>query len=102
MQVKKISGEVKAIVGKGGQVTIPAGKRKKDGIKEGKFIRWNSFGRKLYVANYKNGIRDGKTKEFFINRFNERIKLYEKTFRNGKVISKIIYKNKSSSFYFYS
>lgn len=38
MQVKKISGEVKAIVGKGGQVTIPAGKRKKQGIKEGDLL----------------------------------------------------------------
>lgn len=38
MQVKKISGKVKAIVGKGGQVTIPAGTRKKYGIKEGDLV----------------------------------------------------------------
>ena len=35
----------------------------KNGIKEGKLIRWDHCGRKLYVANFRSGKRNGKTKE---------------------------------------
>lgn len=67
--------------------------RTKTGIKEGKYLRCDDFGGKLFIANYKDGIRHGKTKEYFVNRFNVRVKLYKKVFHFGKVIFKTFLNN---------